>query len=162
MEAEALERYAEGMLYGRWFAAATLTAALFPLFAQSDDWARVKALAKGTDVTVIQSDMKSMRGVVDGASDEEIVVAGVTVPRGRVVRISSHKSSRRVSNAVLLGVVGGLVGAGAMRFGVACAETNDGCRNSVLAAIGGAVGGAAIGALAFSDMVEVYRIPKKK
>ena len=136
-------------------------AAFFPLFAESDDWARVKALAKGTNVTVVQSDMKSMRGVVDAASDEQIIVDGVTILKARVVRISSHKSSRRVSNAVLLGVVGGLIGAGAMRFGVACAETNDGCRNAVLATIGGAAGGAAIGALAFSDMVEVYRIPKK-
>ena len=149
------------MSHGRWFVAATLMAAFFPLFAESDDWARVKALAKGTNVTVVQSDMKSMRGVVDAASDEQIIVDGVTILKARVVRISSHKSSRRVSNAVLLGVVGGLIGAGAMRFGVACAETNDGCRNAVLATIGGAAGGAAIGALAFSDMVEVYRIPKK-
>ena len=91
------------MLYGRWFAAATLMAAFFPLFAESDDWARVKALAKGTNVTVVQSDMKSMRGVVDAASDEQIIVDGVTIPKGRVVRISSHKSSRRAEQCRTIG-----------------------------------------------------------
>lgn len=138
-----------------------LVALIFPVFADSDDWGRVKTLATGEKVTVIQSDMKSMRGALDAASDQEIVVAGVTIPKSRVVRVSSHKRGRRVSNAVLLGLVGGLAGAAATRFGVACAETNDGCRNAALAAIGGAAGGAAIGALALPDTVEVYRIKKK-
>ena len=128
--------------------------------ADTDDWGRVKSLSKGTNLTVIQSDMKSVRGALDATSDDEIVVAGATIPKGRVVRISSHKGSHRVVNAVVLGVAGGLIGGAATRFGVACAETNDGCLNAKLAAFGGAAGGAAIGALLLKDTVEIYRVKK--
>jgi len=137
-----------------------------PVFAEyhPDDWGRVKRLAPGTQVTVVQSDMKSFRGPVRATSDNEIVVssagADVTVPKDRVVRITSNRPIHRVRNAVLLGVAGGVVGAAIARFGVACAETNDGCRNAALAAIGGAAGGATLGAL-LPDNTEVYRIPKK-
>ena len=131
------------------------------LFAGTDDWMRVKALPKGADLTVIQSDMKSLRGTLDAAADDEIVVAGTTILKSRVVRISAHRSRNRVINAVLLGVVGGLIGGATGRFGVSCAETNDGCRNTALAAIGGAAGGAALGAFALPDTIEIYRIPKK-
>jgi len=140
--------------------------AFLPVFAEylPDDWTRVKRLAPGTNVTVIQSDMKSLRGPVRGTSDNEIVVssagADVTVPKDRVVRISSHRAIHRVRNTVLFGVAGGVVGAGIARFGAACGETNDGCRNAALAAIGGAAGGATLGAL-LPDTTEVYRIPKK-
>ena len=126
----------------------------------SDDWARVKALPTGTKVTVVQSDMKSVRGALDAASDGEMVVAGATIPKARVVRVSIHKSRRRVSNAVVLAITGGLIGAAATRFGIACAETNDGCRNAAMASIGGAAGGAVIGSLALPETVEVYRVKK--
>ena len=135
-----------------------LSFALVLTLADSDDWSRVKALAAGADVTVIQSDMKSARGALDAASDNEIVVAGVAIARDRIVRISLHTTRHRVVNAVLLGVVGGLIGGAATRFGVACAETNDGCRNSALFAIAGGAGGAALGALAVPDTSEVYRV----
>ena len=152
----------------RWIALfACLALTLFPAFAADspDDWGRVKKLSPGTSVTVIQSDMKSLRGPLRAASDNEIVVASagtdVTVPKDRVVRISSHRQSRRVSNAIVLAVAGGLIGAGVTRFGIACAETNDGCRNALLATVGGAAGGAALGATVLPDTVEIYRIPKK-
>ena len=138
----------------------TLALAVTILAADSDDWGRVKALSKGTNVTVIQSDMKSVRGPVDAASDNEIVVGGTAIAKARVARISSHKTSHRVLNAVALGVAGGLIGGGITRFGAACAETNDGCRNAALATFGGAIGGAVIGALAFPGTVEVYRVKK--
>ena len=158
-------RYPGRMIEFRWTALVAFLAASGSLLADSDDWGRVKALPTGENVTVIQSDMKSVRGTLRATSDEEIVVASgvadVTIPRVRVVRISRHRARNRVTNAVVLGVAGGLIGAGAMRFGIACAETNDGCRNTALAAIGGAAGGAAIGALALPDTAEVYRIRKK-
>lgn len=132
-----------------------------PAFADSDDWAQVKALPKGANLTVIQSDMKSVRGALDAVSDDEVVVAGMTIPKARVVRISRHRGTYRLSNALVLGLVGGLIGAGATRFGIACAESNDGCRNAAIATIGGAAGGAAIGALALQDTTEVYRVKKK-
>ena len=142
--------------------ALTLALTLTMLSAETDDWGRVKALSKGTNVTVIQTDMKSVRGLVDAASDDSIVVAGASIPKAQVVRISSHKSSRRIVNGVVLGIVGGLIGAGITRFGVACAETNDGCQNAALAAFGGAAGGAAIGAIAMPDTLEIYRVKKIK
>jgi len=151
--------YHENMLYKRWLA--VLVLAITPVWAASDDWGRVKALHTGANLTVVQSDMKSTRGTLDAASDDQIVISGVTIPKARIVRISAHKVGHRVSNAVLLGLVGGLVGAGITRFGIACAETNDGCRNAALASIGGAAGGAVIGALALPDTAEVYRIKKK-
>ncbi len=128
--------------------------------ADSDDWSRVKALPHGADVTVVQIDMKSARGLLDAASDNEIVVAGATIGKDRVVRISVHQTKHRVVNAVVFAVVGGVIGGAATRFGVACAETNDGCRNSVLFTVAGAAGGAAIGALALPDTSEVYRIKR--
>ena len=137
---------------------ATLLLVLVLTFADSDDWSRVKVLTVGADVTVIQSDMKSTRGTLDGASDNEIVVAGVHIAKDPIVRISVHKTRHRVVNSVLLGVVGGLIGGAATRFGVACAETNDGCHNSAMFAVAGAAGGAAIGALALPDTSEVYRV----
>jgi hypothetical protein len=108
--------------------------------------------------------MKSLRGDLRAASDDEIVVVSagsdITIPKARVVRIFRHRPAHRVRQAVALAVVGGLIGAGITRFGVACAETNDGCTNAALAAFGGAAGGAALGAV-LPDTAEVYRIPKK-
>ena len=78
--------------------ALTLALAVTILAADSEDWGRVKALSKGTNVTVIQSDMKSVRGPVDAASDNEIVIGGTTIAKARVARISSHKTSHRVLN----------------------------------------------------------------
>ena len=139
--------------------------ALLPAFAASDDWSRVQALRPGTKVTVVQSDMKSWRGALRAASSSEMIVesAGtdVTIPRDRVVRVTRHKRSRRVTNALVLALAGGLIGAGATRFGLACAETNDGCRNAALASYGGVAAGAALGA-ALPDTFEVYRIRSAK
>ena len=155
------------MVYRAWLVAVALIRAGIPAFAGSDDWGHVKALAVGSNVTVIQTDMKSQRGPLRAASDEEIIVGSsgggsdVTIPKARVVRISRHRATHRVTNAVVFGVLGGVIGAGITRFGVACAETNDGCRNAALAAIGGAAGGAVTGALALPDTAEVYRIRKK-
>ena len=128
------------------------------LFAAADDWGRLQALRTGSKVTVVQVDRKSLTGKLAAVSSEEIVVDSTTIPKARVVRVSTFKGTRRASNAVVLGIVGGLIGAGITRFGVACAETNDGCQNAALAAIGGTAGGAAIGAFALPAMMEVYRV----
>ena len=137
-----------------------------PALAQPrDEWARVKGLRAGVRITIVQSDTTSLKGQFERASDTEVVVASDSgaesaVAKSAVRKISRDKASRRVTNAILLGAVGGLAGAGALRFGVACAETNDGCRNVLLTAVAGAAAGAVIGAL-LPTSEEIYRARKK-
>lgn len=138
-------------------------------FAAADnDWSNLsRDLKIGDRIDVVQSNMKSLSGVFRSATADQLTVAidgagEQAISKQNVIRVSVHQGSHRLRNAILLGVVGAIAGAGATRFGAACAETNDGCRNAALAPIAGGAAGAAIGALIPSSARHVvYRADKK-
>lgn len=147
---------------------AVLFLALASFTAADSDWSNLsRDLKNGDRIDVVQSNMKSLSGAFRSATADQLTVAvdgagEQAISKQNVVRVSVHQGSHRVRNAILLGVAGAIAGAGATRFGVACAETNDGCRNAALAPFAGGAAGAAIGALIPSTSKRVvYRVDKK-
>jgi hypothetical protein len=139
--------------------------AISMIAADSNDWAVLsRELKTGDRIDVVQTSMATARGTFQIVSPDGIVIhedAGDrTIAKDAVVRISVRDRSHRVLNGVLLGAVGGVAGAGIMRFGISCAETNDGCRNVKLATFGGAAAGAVIGAMLPAGSKVVYRVAK--
>jgi hypothetical protein len=141
---------------------------LAALTAADSDWSNLsRELKTGDRIDVVRSNMKSLSGQFRSATSDQLTVtvdgAGEqAINKQDVMRVSVHKGSHRLRNAILLGVVGAVAGAGAGRFGVGCAESNNGCRNAALAPIGGGAVGAAIGALIPSSAKHVvYRADKK-
>lgn len=129
-----------------------------------DDWANLAQLKAGDRVAVVNAGMATATGDFRASNTDSLTVRvdgqERQFARASVVRISRLGHAHRVRNAVILGAVGGLVGAAAFRFGNGCAETNDGCRNAALASLGGAGAGAAIGALLPSRPQVIYRAAK--
>lgn len=121
------------------------------LLAADQDWTNLDRLKTGDEINVVQTSMGTTTGSYRSHSADTLLVtvggAEKSFARSAVVRVSRKGKSHRVRNAVLLGAVGAVVGAGIMRFGIACAETNDGCRNTKLATVLGGAAGAAGGAL---------------
>ncbi len=136
--------------------------ALTLILAGEADWSELSRLKPGDRIHVVQVNQSSVSGSFRSTSADNLVIesggADQAIPKNSVVRVSVKTNPHRIRNGVILGVVGGLVGAGAMRFGVACAETNDGCNNAMLASIGGAAGGAAIGAVLPGGSTTIYRV----
>jgi hypothetical protein len=133
----------------------------FPLSAADNDWANLDRLKSGDEIDVVQTSMGTTTGTYRSHSAEALVMdaggAAKSFPRSAVARVSRKGHAHRIRNAAILGAVGAVVGAGAMRFGIACAETNDGCRNTKLATFFGGVGGAVAGALIPVRAELIYR-----
>ena len=110
---------------------------------------------------MVQTNMGTTSGHYRSHSADSLAIesggAEKSFPKSAVVRVSRKGKSHRVANGVVLGVVSALVGAGAMRFGNACAETDDGCRNTKLATVLGGAAGAAIGAMLPARPELIYR-----
>jgi hypothetical protein len=140
----------------------TLVLALTLFVAAEGDWSSLSQLKAGDRIHVVQTNKTTVSGQFRSSSADNLVIqsdgADQAIPRNSVVRVSLKTNPHRVRNGIILGVVGGLAGAGAMRFGIACAETNDGCTNTKIAAVGGAAGGAAIGALLPGGSTTIYRV----
>ncbi|MFN7922677.1 MAG: hypothetical protein U0Q16_21410 [Bryobacteraceae bacterium] len=134
------------------------------LAADSGDWNSLSQLKPQDEITVVPYRAGSLRGRFESVSSEGITLtvdgASKTIPKDSVVRVSRRGKRHRAANIAVLAGVGGLIGAGAMKFGIACAETDDGCRNTQLAAIGGAAAGAAIGAALPAGWNTIYRSQK--
>lgn len=126
------------------------------------DWNNLGELRPGDTIHVNQSDRKAVRGTYRRMSDSELVVAteagDVKIDRGNVARVSKSRPLRRIGNAAAIGLIAGTVAAGANRFGIACAETNDGCRNAAITTIAATAVGAAVGAFIPTSKV-IYRRP---
>ncbi len=141
-------------------------ASCWALCAAENDWANLsRELKSGDRIHIVLTSKASIDGLFRSASNDSIAITAAgatdrTIPKAEVVRVSLEGRAHRLRNGILLGIAGGLVGAGATRFGAACAETNDGCRNAALASILGAAGGAVIGALIPARMRVIYRAPK--
>ncbi len=140
----------------------TLVLALTLFLADESDWSALSRLKAGDRVHVVQVNKTTVSGHYRNNSADNLVIesegAEQAIPKNAVVRVSLKTNPHRVRNGIILGIVGGLAGAGAMRFGLACAETDDGCNNTKLAAVGGAAGGAAIGALLPGGSTVIYRV----
>lgn len=143
------------------FALLILTAAA--LAASDDNWNNLDRLSAGNRIRVVATDRKAFSGAYVSRSSDQIVVrvngADVVMAREKVARITKSSGLRRTRNAVILGLAGAVVGGGAMRFGLGCAENINGCRNVALVAmIGGALGAGAGAALPAT--VTIYRVKK--
>jgi hypothetical protein len=95
----------------------------------SDNWDNLKQLASGEQVQVVLKDAKSYRGQFQTVSDEAIVVrlaAGdQAFERARVMRISAIGKSRRGRNALIGAAIGG--GLGGVAVGMDCHYGRKGC-----------------------------------
>ena len=134
---------------------------VFLAAAASDDWKNLDRLKAGEEIDVVQTSMGTTSGHYRSHSADSLAIesggAEKSFPKAAVVRVSRKDKSHRVANGVVLGFVVALVGAGAMRFGIACAETDDGCRNTKLATVFGGAAGAAIGAMLPAWPELIYR-----
>ena len=135
----------------------------FVSLAADDDWGNLDRLRAGTRIHVVQIDKKTVDGQFVHSTPEVLTVRAdqteVNLEKGRVVRISRNSTGHRVRNMVLLGVAGAVAGAGATLFGVACAETDNGCFNAKIAPVVGGAAGAGLGAVLPASTV-VYRVKK--
>lgn len=155
--------HARRIIVRRMLVSALLTLSI--IAADSSDWSALSnELKTGNRIDIVQTNKSTASGIFQSVSPDRIVLredAGDrTIAKDAVVRISARGRPHRVLNSVLLGAVGGVAGAGIMRFGIACAETNDGCRNAKLASVGGAAAGAVIGAMLPGGSKVVYRVAK--
>ena len=142
--------------------AALAGVAVLPLPGADDDWDNLKVLRAGDRVEVIEKTGKRISGkfVNNSTSALTVDVAGVqrSLESNTVVRVSRLGRSHRVRNAILLGIAGAAVGAGAKKFGAACNESDTGCRDAMLAAVIGGAAGAAVGALILPRPETIYRV----
>lgn len=130
-------------------------------FAADDDWTNLQRLQPDDAVQVVQTNLRSIEGQYRSSSPTELVVAINGVERrlaqSEVARVSRRQKTHRLRNGALLALAGAAVGAASFRFGNACAETDNGCRNTRLATVGGAAAGAGIGAAIPGGSELIYR-----
>jgi hypothetical protein len=140
---------------------------LVPVFgmAQSakDSWDNLKQLHPGQKIEVVDTSMKSLRGLFVSVSEEAITLQvgknPQSIERAKVVRVSVRDNSHRTRN-MLLGssILGGIaLGAAAIPLGATSNEGNS-CPVCVAVIAAGFGGGAALGAIPGSRTV--YRAKK--
>ena len=120
------------------------------------DWNQVKALAPGTEIRVERSGGPSVRGQLQNATDESLVIAGgsaqQTLPRPQVARVSVRGKGHRGRNAV----IGLAVGAG---VGLAIGFAIRGGANQLKVVSNGAVEGGSTAVVAILGTVVGVAIP---
>jgi hypothetical protein len=128
-----------------------------------DSWDNLKQLHPGQKIEVVDTSMKSLRGLFVSVSEEAITLQvgknPQSIERAKVVRVSVRDNSHRTRN-MLLGssILGGIaLGAAAIPLGATSNEGNS-CPVCVAVIAAGFGGGAALGAIPGSRTV--YRAKK--
>ena len=144
--------------------ALTLVAVAVLMAAGSADWSSLAGLKAGDIIEVRQSGRSNVTGTYHSNSPDgltlELAGADRTLPKGGITRVALIGKTHRVRNGIILGLVGGLAGAGSYKFGYACAETANGCSRARVVSSAGAAGGAIIGALLPARKTVIYRAGK--
>ena len=129
---------------------------------RDNDWNNLDRLKAGDVIDVVQTSMGTTSGIYRSHAADSITIvetggAERSFAKSAVVHVSRQARPHRIRNAALLGLAGAVIGAGAMRFGIACEESNNGCQNTKIATVLGGAAGAAAGALLPGHAVLIYR-----
>ena len=127
------------------------------LAADTGQWSSIHELKKGDRVGVVQSDMKRVEGRFDSATDDTIVVDGVTLSKDRVVRVYRRPKLNRVMRTVIgtgIGVAAGGVVDGT--FGQYLRNEGHGPDAGLITGLTGAAG-AGVGAASGGGYKTVYQ-----
>ncbi len=148
----------------RLFVVAALAVASLAAASGSPEWSSLAGLKAGDIIEVRQTGRSTVTGTYRSNSSDglmlELAGADSTLAKSSITRVSLVGKTHRVKHAVILGLIGGLAGAGATKFGHACSETKDGCHNARVVTSAGAAGGTIIGALLPARKTAIYRVGK--
>jgi len=128
------------------------------LFAgDTSQWSGVRELKKGDRVGIVQADMKRVEGRFDSATDDAVVVDGVTLSKDRLVRVYRRPKLNRVARTVIgagIGVAAGGVVDGT--FGQYLRNEGHGPDAGLITGLSGAAG-AGVGAASGGGYKTVYQ-----
>jgi hypothetical protein len=125
--------------------------------ADTSQWSGIRELKKGDRVGVVQADMKRVEGRFDSATDDAVVVDGVTLTKDRVVRVYRRPKLNRGVRAVIgagIGLAGGAVVDGT--FGQYLRNEGHGPDAGIITGLSGAAG-AGVGAASGGGYKTVYQ-----
>ena len=132
--------------------------------AEPGDWSNLAGLKNGDIIQIRQTERSTVTATYRSNTTDALVaeIAGTdrAMPKSGITRVSIVGKTHRINHAVMLGVIGGLAGAGGYKFGYGCSQVDNSCSRARVVSSAGAAAGAIAGILWPAHKTIIYRVGK--